>query len=125
METSSPSRNWQFWLYALAFGLALTLRLLRLDAWPLTDEEARWAMQAFELANGLRPDIGPQPGYVLLTSLAFFVLQAGEFTARLVPACLARRWSLRLLLPRPAGRENRPGAGLPAGFDRFPWHCQN
>ncbi len=86
METSSPSRNWQFWLYALAFGLALTLRLLRLDAWPLTDEEARWAMQAFELANGLRPDIGPQPGYVLLTSLAFFVLQAGEFTARLVPA---------------------------------------
>lgn len=86
MEVSNTSRRLQFWLYALAFGLALTLRLLRLDAWPLTDEEARWAMQAFELANGLRPDIGPQPGYVLLTALAFFVFQAGEFTARLVPA---------------------------------------
>lgn len=79
-------RNWQFWLYALAFGLALTLRLLRLDAWPLTDEEARWAMQAFELIKGLGPEIGPQPGYVLLTALAFFVFQAGEFTARLIPA---------------------------------------
>lgn len=86
MEVSNTSRRLQFWLYALAFGLALTLRLLRLDAWPLTDEEARWAMQAFELAKGLRPEIGPQPGYVLLTSLAFFVLQAGEFTARLIPA---------------------------------------
>lgn len=74
------------WLYALAFGLALTLRLLRLDAWPLTDEEARWAMQSFDLARGLRPEIGPQPGYVLLTALIFFALQAGEFTARLVPA---------------------------------------
>ncbi len=86
MENSTRSRHWQFWLYALAFGLALTLRLLRLDAWPLTDEEARWAMQAFELMKGLRPELGPQPGYVLLTSLAFFVFQASEFTARLVPA---------------------------------------
>lgn len=86
MENSTPSRNWQLWLYALAFALALTLRLLRLDAWPLTDEEARWAMQAFELMKGLRPEIGPQPGYVLLTSLAFFVMQASEFAARLVPA---------------------------------------
>jgi len=43
-------------------------------------------MQSFDLAKGLRPEIGPQPGYVLLTSLAFFVFQTGEFTARLVPA---------------------------------------
>ncbi len=86
MKPFETSRQLQFWLYALAFALALTLRLLRLDAWPLTDEEARWAMQSFDLAKGLRPEIGPQPGYVLLTSLAFFVLQAGEFTARLVPA---------------------------------------
>lgn len=86
MENTYPSRNWQFWLYALAFGLALTVRLLRLDAWPLTDEEARWAMQAFELMKGLRPEIGPQPGYILLTALAFFVFQAGDFTARLIPA---------------------------------------
>lgn len=86
MENSTHSRDRQLWLYALAFIVALALRLLRLDAWPLTDEEARWAMQAFELMKGLHPEIGPQSGYVLLTSLAFFILQAGEFAARLVPA---------------------------------------
>jgi len=86
MENPTRSRDWQFWLYALALALALTLRLLRLDAWPLTDEEARWAMQSFEVMKGLQPEIGPQPGYVLLTSLALFVFQAGEFAARLIPA---------------------------------------
>ncbi len=86
MENSTHSRDKQLWLYALALALALTLRLVRLDAWPLTDEEARWAMQSFELMKGMRPELGPQPGYVLLTSLAFFVTQAGEFAARLVPA---------------------------------------
>ncbi|MCX7753715.1 MAG: hypothetical protein N2117_00530 [Anaerolineales bacterium] len=75
-----------FWFYVLAFGLALAVRLIRLDAWPLTEEEARWAMQAFEMVQGLRPEIGAHPGYVLFTALAFFVFQASEFTARLAPA---------------------------------------
>ncbi|PWH16611.1 MAG: hypothetical protein DDG60_03780 [Anaerolineae bacterium] len=86
MNIFTSSRHWQFWLYAVAVGLALMVRFVRLDAWPLTDEEARWAMQAFELVTGLRPEIGSQPGYTLLTALVFFVLQASEFTARLVPA---------------------------------------
>lgn len=86
MSDVTHSRHTQFWLYALALALALAVRLLRLDAWPLTDEEARWAMQSFDLVKGLRPEIGPQPGYVLLTALVFFVMQAGEFAARIVPA---------------------------------------
>lgn len=86
MMDSSRSRNVRFGLYALAFGLALSVRLLRLGVWPLTDEEARWAMQSFDLLKGLRPALGPQAGYVLLTSLVFFVTQASDFAARLVPA---------------------------------------
>lgn len=83
-----PSRkhNLEFGLFALAFGLALLLRLLRLGELPLTDHEALWAMQAFDLTKGLRPEIGAQPAYVLLTALLFFVLQASNFAARLVPA---------------------------------------
>lgn len=85
METSR-NRNLDLGLFALAFGLALAIRLLRLGELPLTDDEARWAMQAFELTKGLKPVIGPQPGYVLLTALAFFGFQASNFAARLVPA---------------------------------------
>ena len=73
-------------LYALAFVLAIVVRLLRLGEIPLSDEEARWAMQAFDLTKGLRPEIGAQPAYVLLTALAFYAFQASNFAARLIPA---------------------------------------
>lgn len=78
--------NREIGLYVLAFGLALVIRLIRLGELPLGDEEARWALQALNLVKGLRPAIGPQPAYVLLTALAFFILQASNFAARLVPA---------------------------------------
>ena len=86
MTESSRERNLEFGFFALAFGLALAIRLLRLGELPLTDNEALGAMQAFDLTKGLRPEIGPQPAYVLLTALSFFVLQASNFAARLVPA---------------------------------------
>ena len=82
----SNSRKLHFGLYVLALTLALAVRLARLEAWPLSDEEARWAMQSLDLLRGLRPEVGPQPLYVWLTALAFFVLQASAFAARLVPA---------------------------------------
>jgi hypothetical protein len=78
--------NRQNILFALAFGLAVVVRLLRLGEIPLSDDEARWAMQAFDLAKGLHPAIGPQPAYVLLMALVFYVLQASNFFARLLPA---------------------------------------
>jgi len=86
MTENSRDRNLELGLFALAFGLALAIRLLRLGELPLTDEEARWALQAFDLSRGLRPEIGPQPAYVVLTAFSFFIVQAGNFAARLVPA---------------------------------------
>ncbi len=86
MIASSRTRNAQFWLYALAFGLALLLRLLRLGFWPLTEAEAGPALQAFDLLKGVQPALGPQPAYALLTALVFFVAQASDLAARLIPA---------------------------------------
>ncbi len=88
MSPTSESRSRAFAPFLLAFGLALALRLLRLGEIPFSDAEARWALQALDLTRGLRPAIGPLPGYVSLTALAFFVLQASNFAARLVPALL-------------------------------------
>ena len=73
-------------LYALAFALALTLRFLHLGALPLSDFEADWAFQALQVARGVHPAIGPNPAYVLLTSILFYIFGAGNFLARFWPA---------------------------------------
>ncbi|MGE5072564.1 MAG: hypothetical protein ACM3MF_03980 [Anaerolineae bacterium] len=74
-------------LYALAFAIALGVRVARLDTPPLSDAEARWALQALGVAQGTRPLLGSQPAYILLTSVLFYLLGAGtNFLARLVPA---------------------------------------
>jgi hypothetical protein len=86
MTETSPRQNMETGLYALAFGLAITVRLLRLGEIPLSDEEARWAVQAFDLTKGLRPEVGAQPAYVLLTALAFYAFHASNFAARFLPA---------------------------------------
>ncbi len=86
MADSTRRQNLETVLFALAFGLAIGLRLLRLGEVPLSDDEARWAMQAFDLTKGLHPALGPQPVYILLTALVFYVLQASNFAARLIPA---------------------------------------
>jgi hypothetical protein len=94
MTDNSREHNLEYGLFALAFGLALTIRLLRLGELPLGDDEARWALQALDLAKGLRPAMGPQPAYVVLTGLVFFILQASNFGARLVPALFGAALSL-------------------------------
>jgi hypothetical protein len=86
MTDSSRRPNLETILFVLAVFLAFALRLLRLGELPLSDEEARWAMQAFDFTKGLHPVIGPQPAYVLLTALVFYVFQASNFAARLLPA---------------------------------------
>ena len=83
----SPRLNREGWLYGLAFLLALGLRLIQLGAWPLTDLEAAPALQALQLAQGLKPALVPQPAYILLTTPLFFAFGGGtNFLARLVPA---------------------------------------
>lgn len=74
-------------LYLLAFAIALAVRLLRLGTLPLTDLEAKWALQALGAAQGAHPAPGSQPVYVLLASIFFFIYGGGtNFLARLVPA---------------------------------------
>jgi hypothetical protein len=62
------------------------LRLFHLGAAPLGDFEAGWALQALDLARGQPFNFGPQPLYVLFTSLAFALLSGSNGLARLLPA---------------------------------------
>src|SRR5215813_13992613 len=74
------------WLYGLAFLIALGFRIIQLGASPLTDSEATLALQALHIAQGNAPLLGPQPGYILLTSILFSVIKSTNFMARFIPA---------------------------------------
>src|SRR3989337_2159099 len=78
--------KYEGWLYWLAFLLALGFRLIQLGASPLTDSEAALALQALHVAQGTSPVLGPQPGYILFTSILFAILESTNFMARFVPA---------------------------------------
>lgn len=82
---SSPIKN-EGWLYGLAFVIALGFRLIQLGASPLTDSEAALALQALQIARGEAPLLGPQPGYILLTSVLFAMINGTNFLARFLPA---------------------------------------
>jgi hypothetical protein len=83
---NSPRLKREGWLYGLAFLLALGLRLFRLGALPLTDAEAQWALQAWQLAHGKHPLLGSQVVYLLPSAFFFFVFGSSNFFARLLPA---------------------------------------
>jgi hypothetical protein len=80
----SPKHENVFYLFA--FILALALRLTLLGALPLSDAEARWALQALHLTQGTKPLIGSQTAYVTLTGLLFFLFGSSNFLARFWPA---------------------------------------
>ena len=82
---SSPLKN-EGWLYGLAFLIAVGFRFIQLGAAPLTDSEARLALQAFQLAHGENPLLAPQPAYILFTSIFFAIIESTNFMARVVPA---------------------------------------
>jgi hypothetical protein len=77
-------------LFFLALGLGLFVRFLDLGKAPLTDFEAGWALQALQVGrgafNGQLLAIGPQPAYVLLTGVLFYLSNATNFLARFWPA---------------------------------------
>jgi len=83
---SSSRFRHEGWLYGLAFLIALAFRLIQLGSVPLTDSEARLALQALHIAQGARPLLAPQPGYILPTSIFFAVFGSFNFWARFVPA---------------------------------------
>jgi len=82
---SSRLKN-EGWLYWLAFLIALGFRLIQLGASPLTDSEATLALQALHITQGEAPLLGPQPDYILLTSVFFAIIESTNFMARIVPA---------------------------------------
>ena len=71
--------------YALALVIAAGFRFVQLGTLPLTDYEAGWALQALRVVQGLRPAIGPNPAYVHLTAILFYIFGATNFLARFWP----------------------------------------
>jgi hypothetical protein len=103
----------EIWLYALAFTLALALRLIRLGAFPLTDPEAAAALQALSASHGAPGAIGPNSAYVLLTSIFFFLFEGTNFLARFIPALAG---SFLVLVPFLFRRVFSPSASLVLAF---------
>ncbi len=84
MKKFQPTLEHAF--YALALATAVLLRFLHLGALPLSDFEADWALQALHITQGLQPAIGPNPAYVHLTAVLFYIFGATNFLARFWPA---------------------------------------
>ena len=93
---NSTRRKYEGWLYGLAFLIALGFRLIALGATPLRDSEATLAIQALNVARGAGPLLGPQPAYILLTSIFFAVIESTNFMARFLPALVG---SLLVFVP--------------------------
>jgi hypothetical protein len=120
-RTMGKHWNIEHTLYALAFILALFVRLFRLGATPLSDDEARWALQALSMARGEPFVMGAQPLYGVVTGLIFFLFQGSNFLARLLPALTGAGLVLlplfhRQWLGRPAGLILAFGLALDPGL---------
>ncbi len=85
--TMNKMNNEKF-LYLTAIFFALVFRLFDLGAIPLTEFEANWAMQAFQVAENHASTIGPQPAYIFLTGFLFNIFSSNVFLARLLPALI-------------------------------------
>lgn len=85
-ENGITNRRLFVLLYFVVFTIAILLRFIKLGALPLGDSEAINALQTMKVARGQAVTIGSQPGYIALTSILFFIFNAGEFWARFWPA---------------------------------------
>src|SRR5689334_3425855 len=83
---NSSRLKYEGWLYWLAFLVAIGFRFIQLGASPLTDSEANLALQALNIARGTNPLLGPQPAYILFTSVLFSIIKSTNFMARVIPA---------------------------------------
>ncbi|MBN1303836.1 MAG: hypothetical protein JXA13_05320 [Anaerolineales bacterium] len=72
--------------YLLAFMLALFIRLSALGQLPLTDVEAKLALQSLGIAEGKQVLLDPPVSYLSLTGILFFIFGGTNFLARLLPA---------------------------------------
>lgn len=83
-------------LYGALLLVSLALRLIDLDARPLSSAEAARALGAWQLAQGHEPVSVGSPLLTHGTALVFFLFGANDFTARLLPALFG---ALLALLP--------------------------
>jgi len=75
-----------FIVYGLLISLAVILRFAGINGVPLTSTESANAVQAINLLEkGFTPSIG-QPLYIIYTSMFFWLFNATEYFARLIPA---------------------------------------
>jgi predicted membrane-bound mannosyltransferase len=89
-------------IYVFIFALAGGIRFVNLGVAPLSEYEARWAFQAWNIAQG-NPgvfDIGPL--YSLFNGLLFFIFGNSNFIARFFPALVGSFMALIPILFRPA-----------------------
>ncbi len=110
---NSSRLKYEGWLYWLAFLLALGFRLIQLGATPLADSEATLAMQALNITRGASPFLGPQPAYILATSIFFAVIKSTNFMARFVPAFVG---SMLVFTPYFFREQLKPRAALILAF---------
>jgi 4-amino-4-deoxy-L-arabinose transferase-like glycosyltransferase len=114
--------KWEQGLFLMALLLGGILRFIGLDLHPLSDTEARLALQAYALAQGQPvPDLAGQPGYLIPTAVAFFLFGAREATARFWPALggllvIVLPWLLRNRLGRRMAVFLSLGLALDAGL---------
>ncbi len=104
-EPATHTWTWEHGGYLAALALALTLRLVALGRFPLSDAEADLALRALDLSRGHPTALGHAPLYTLWTAAVFFLCGATDFTARLVPAVVGSLvvglpWAWRRLLGR-------------------------
>ena len=85
-NSQSRSRNFEVIFYCVVLILAFGLRFIKLGVLPMGDLEATNALQAAKIAGGEAVTVGGQPGYVILTSILFFIFGKTEFWARFWPA---------------------------------------
>lgn len=106
--------KYEGWWYALAFVLALAVRLIGLGVMPLNDAEAAPALQAFSLSQSQSTALDPHPLYILSTSIFFFMAGGGsDFLARLFPALMG---SLLVLAPQLFDDRLKPRPSLILAF---------
>ncbi|MBL8063864.1 MAG: hypothetical protein JNK32_12625 [Anaerolineales bacterium] len=106
--------KYEGWLYALAFLIALGIRLTGLGALPLNDSEAMPALQALHISQSETTPVGPHPFYILSTSVLFLLYGGGtNFLARLIPALVG---SFLVLAPLLFDNRLRPRSSLLLAF---------
>ncbi len=73
-------------LLIAAILIGAILRFTNLGQLPLTDQEAKLALQAYQISRGNTPSLSGQPLLILFDSLLFFLFGSSNFLARFLPA---------------------------------------